>query len=64
MCVGVFGDVDSDCVVGEQVFDLLRPLNQADGSAVEVVFCSEFDGLGLRFQSVAVEVVDEFGGGV
>lgn len=60
--VGVGGDVDAHCLVGQEGFDEFGPLDEAGLVAIEVVFVADVVCFGEGFDAVEVEVVDASAG--
>lgn len=56
----VFGDVDSQVVVGEKVFDFFSPLGEAPASGIKIFFVTNVVSFGEVFKAVEVEVIDGF----
>ena len=54
--VAVHVDVNAQCIVGQQLFDQLRPFDEAEVAAVEIVFEAHVVCLFDAADSVEVEV--------
>ena len=56
--VRVYGYVDAESLLREQVFDVFRPFHQTEAAAVEIVVKSDVYGLGVFRYAVEVKVID------
>ena len=56
--VRVYGYVDAESLLRQQIFDVLRPFHQTEAAAVEVVVKSDVYGLGVLGDAVEVKVID------
>lgn len=56
--VRVYGYVDAESLLRQQIFDVLRPFHQTEAAAVEIVVKSYVYGLGVLGDAVEVKVVD------